>query len=141
MAANLTKPNLNLLRNRIDLTKVPFSDRGSRLLIHQHPGKQRLYVKLAERLTIIEPNIEAYLKRPPYIRDLTFLDADGNPLDFEITSYPHILHFKTKIGEIGLVFQDRRTMSFGLPPGETAGLRFHVSPQFWRGTQTVCLFN
>jgi glycogen debranching enzyme len=140
MAANLTKPNLNLLRNRIDLTKVPFSDRGSRLLIHQHPGKQRLYVKLAERLTIIEPNIEAYLKRPPYIRDLTFLDADGNPLDFEITSYPHILHFKTKIGEIGLVFQDRRTMSFGLPPGETAGLRFHVSPQFWRETQSGGVF-
>ena len=140
MAANLTKPNLNLLRNRIDLTKVPFSDRGSRLLIHQHPGKQRLYVKLAERLTIIEPNIEAYLKRPPYIRDLTFLDADGNPLDFEITSYPHILHFKTKIGEIGLVFQDRRTMSFGLPPSETAGLRFHVSPQFWRETQSGGVF-
>lgn len=140
MVLNLTRPNLNLLRNRIDITKVPFSDRGSRLLVYQNPGKSRLYVKLAERLTAVEPNIEAYLHRPPYIRDLTLIDAEGNPLDFEVATYPHVLYFDTEIGELGLVFQDRRTLSFGLPPGETAGIRFHVSPQFWRETQTGGVF-
>lgn len=140
MVLSLTRPNLNLLRNRIDITRVPFSDRGSRLLVYQNPGKRRLYVKLAERLTAVEPNIEAYLHRPPYIRDLTLIDAEGHPLDFEVATYPHVLYFDTEIGEIGLVFQDRRTLSFGLPPGETAGIRFHVSPQFWRETQTGGVF-
>jgi glycogen debranching enzyme len=31
-----------------------------------------------------------------------------------------------------VVFQDNQTLSFGLPPGTTAGLRFHVSTQFFR---------
>jgi putative isomerase len=140
MADNLTRPNFNLLRNRIDITKVPFSDRGSRLLLYQNPGKCRLYLKLAERLTTIEPNIEAYLHRPPFIKDLTLIDSEGNPLEFEVVTYPHILYFNTRIGEIGLVFQDRRTISLGLPPGETAGIRFHVTPQFWRETQSGGMF-
>jgi putative isomerase len=140
MKSNLAKPNLTLLRNQLDMTRVPFSDRGSRLLVYQIPSKSRLYVKLAERLTSIEPNVEAYLNRPPYIRDLSFLDASGNPLEFQVTTYPHILYFDTDLGEIGLVYQDRRTLSIGIPPGETAGVRFHVIPQFWRETQSGGMF-
>jgi len=112
---------------------LPFSDRGSRLLVYQAPHQSRLLVKLAERLTGLQPNdIEAYRRRPPFIRDLCLVDEEGEILDFEIDTYPHVLHFRTRLGDFGLVYQDDQTLAFGLPPQVTAGLRFHVSPQFWQ---------
>jgi putative isomerase len=125
-------PYLNLLRNRIDICQVPFSDRGSRLLVFQEPGQPRLFIKLAERLTTIEPGLETYLRRPPFIRDLILVDEEGRPLDFTVTSHPHVLYLNTLFGEFGLVFQDHRTLSIGLPPNTQTGIRFHVSPQFWK---------
>jgi hypothetical protein len=122
--------SLNLLRNHIDLTEVPFSDRGSRLLLFQEPGRSRLYIKLAERLTAIEPGLEAYLQRPPFVRDLVLIDEEGDLLDFELETLAHALYFNTRLGDFGLVFQDRQTISFGLPPNVTAGIRFHVMSQF-----------
>jgi glycogen debranching enzyme len=125
-------PYLNLLRNHIDITRVPFSDRGSRLLINQKPGESRLVVKLAERLTGLDPDIEAYLNRPPFIRDLSLIDEFGEVLDFDLIARPHVLYFHTRLGEFALVFQDRRTLSFGIPPQTTAGICFFASPQYWR---------
>ncbi len=61
---------LKLLKNHIDITRVPFSDRGSRLLVFRYPQLSGLYVKLAERLIQLESNIEAYLHRPPFIQGL-----------------------------------------------------------------------
>jgi putative isomerase len=123
---------LKLLKDHIDITKVPFSDRGSRLLIFKNAAEDRLFIKLAERLTEIEADIEAYLHRPPFIRDLCLLDERGEPLSFQISTFPHVAYFKTRIGEFGLVFQDRRTISIGLPAHTICGLRFHVSPQYWQ---------
>jgi putative isomerase len=127
-------PYLNLLRNHIDITQVPFSDRGSRLLIYQEPQKSQLFVKLAERLTALDPDIEAYLRRPPFIKDLHFIDEHGEVIEFETMTRPHVLYFHSQIGDFGLVFQDVRTISIGLPPDQTAGVSFHVSPQFWQRT-------
>jgi glycogen debranching enzyme len=124
--------DLNLLRNRIDFSKVPFSDRGSRLLVFCDRAKSVLSIKLAERLTSLESDIEAYLRRPPFIRDLYCVDEAGQKIDFEIVSYPHILYFQTKLGDFGLAFRDNQTLAFGLPANTAAGLSFHVSPQFWR---------
>lgn len=140
MTDKLISPNLNLLRNHIDVTKVPFSDRGSRLLIYQQPSASELYIKLAERLTGLVSNIEAYLQRPPFIRNLCFIDEDLNPLEFKVESNPHILKFSTRIGEFSLVFQDKRTLSLGIPADKKAGIRFHVSPQFWQETQKGGVF-
>lgn len=125
---------LSLLENHIDITRVPFSDRGSRLLIFQDPGQSSLYIKLAERLTRLDENIEAYLHRPPFIRDLHLIDEQGEPLEFELLTYPHVVYLKTRLGDFGLVFQGRRTLSFGLPAHACLGLRFHVSPQHWKRT-------
>ncbi len=130
----LNAPSINLLLNQIDYSKVPFSDRGSRLLVFLDPDQDNLYVRLAERLTNLESNIEAYLHRPPFIHDLCFVDQQGEKLTFETTTYPHVLYFNTRIGDFGLVFQDKQRLSFGLPPQTIAGLRFHVSPQFWKKT-------
>jgi glycogen debranching enzyme len=131
---------LNLLRNHIDISRVPFSDRGSRLLIYQEGDQSKLMVKLAERLTELQPGVTAYLERPPFIRDLCLIDEAGQPLSFEIETTPHMLRFKTRMGNFNLVFQDIRTMAIGLPSGVTAGVRFRVSPQFWQETEQGGLF-
>jgi len=126
-----TASYLHLLRNHIDITQVPFSDRGSRLLVFKEVDHSRLLVKLAERLTELQPDIEAYLRRPPFIRDLCLVDETGEMLEFVVETSPHIVYLRTRLGDFGLVFQDKQTLAFGLPPGAAVGIRFHVSPQFW----------
>ena len=134
MPKTITAPSINLLRNQLDFTRVPFSDRGSRLLVFLSPGKSNIYIRLAERLTTLEPDIEAYIHRPPFIHDLTLIDGKGAPLEFVATTYPHMVFFNTQLGDFGLTFLNDNTLAFGLPPGEAAGVQFHVSPQFWKTT-------
>ena len=133
-------PTLDLLRNHIDISNVPFSDRGSRLLVFQTDKTSRLHVKLAERLTSIQPDIEAYLRRPPFLSDISLIDEQGNALEFEVASSPHVLTFQTRIGEFRLAFQDERTMSFGMPDGTASGIRFHAAPQYWEQTRLGGIF-
>lgn len=131
----------DLLENQIDITQVPFSDRGSRLLVYQVPGQSRLLVKLAERLTNLQPGLDAYRHRPPFIHGLWIVDEAGEQLDFErVTTYPHALRFRTRLGEFRIVFQDEHVLALGVPPGVTAGIRFHVSPQFWEETERGGVF-
>ncbi|KAF0111969.1 MAG: hypothetical protein FD147_483 [Chloroflexi bacterium] len=125
---------LKTLHNHIDIALVPFSDRGSRLLLFRNPNHSSLYVKLAERLTQLEPDIEAYLHRPPFIQSLCLIDSDGCELDFEVTSSPHCLQLHTRLGDFEVVFLDQQTIVFGLPSGVTCGLRFLVFPQYWHST-------
>ena len=117
------------LRNRIQLDRMPFSDRGSRLLILEEKGRDRLYIRLAERLTSLQPGLSAYRSRPALIQDLQFTDAAGEPLAYHLTTYPHYLRFDTAIGPFHIAFQDEDTLSLGLPPDQIAGVRFAVRPQ------------
>jgi putative isomerase len=125
---------LNLLRNQIDITKAPFSNRDSRLFILKDPQNSQLSLRVAERLVSRQPDLDAYRNRSPFVHDFYFVDEQGKPLDFEVISYPHVLYFKTRLGEFGLVFQDSQTISISIPPQTTAGVRFEVTPQFWRKT-------
>ena len=104
-------PLLNLLKNRIDIRRVPFSDRGSRLLTFREPDEARLFIKLAERLTEIQPDIETYLRRPPFIRDLRLIDQTGATSDLELTIYPHMLRLQTRIGDFESALPALRTAS------------------------------
>jgi hypothetical protein len=128
----LINPNVHLLQNQIDFSKVPFSDRGSRLMVFLNEAKGSLYIRLAERLTNIEADIEAYLHRPPLIQDLCFIDEQGQHLDFETNTFPYALYFKTRLGDFGLTFLDNQKIAIGLPPNQVCGISFHVSPQMWK---------
>ena len=132
----LTQPNLNMLRNQLDYSRVPFSDRGSRLMVFQAMDKSEFYIKLAERLTDVEPGIETYLKRPPFINHLCLIDENGNELAFEVTSYPNVIYMSTELGDFSLVFREDHGIVFGLPAGITAGIRFHVSVQICKIVET-----
>jgi putative isomerase len=123
---------LTLLENHLDITRVPFSDRGSRLLVFKYADQDRLYIKLAERLTGIQPGLETYRFRPPYIQDLSLIDKEGMPLTYRLTTYPHALMFQTRIGTFTLAFHKHDTVAIGLPPGVPAGIRFRVSTQMWQ---------
>ncbi|MGD8967099.1 MAG: trehalase family glycosidase [Anaerolineae bacterium] len=132
---------LDLLKNRIDITQVPFSDRGSRLLVYQVPGRSRLLVKLAERLTELQPGLDTYRRRGPFIHGFSLMDEAGDELDFEeVVTAPHALCFRTRLGDFHLVFQDEHVLSLGLPDWVTAGIRFRVSPQFWEETESGGVF-
>ncbi|MEW6403242.1 MAG: trehalase family glycosidase, partial [Chloroflexota bacterium] len=123
---------LHLLKNQIDIARVPFSARGSRLLVYQEPGQSRLLIKLAERLIFLDANPEAYIRRPPFIHTLGFTDEAGELLEFETSTAPDALCFGTRLGDFRLAFQDNRTLAIGLPPGRVIGIRFHVNPEVWK---------
>ncbi len=126
----------NLLRNKIDITQVPFSDRGSRLLIFKHKDESRLYLKLAERLASLDPALEAHVQRPPFIRDLCLLGPDGEVLGFSLDTSPALLELKTNVGTFELAFQDESTLAFGLPADSTTGIKFIVETERYRVTES-----
>ncbi len=118
---------LDLLRGQIDIAQVPFSDRGSRLIVQQTPGQSKLMVKLAERLIALNPDPEAYLARPPFIEDLQFVNGSGEALDFKASASPDVVRFQTSLGEFKLAFQDEQTIAIGLPPLVTVGIQFNLN--------------
>ena len=67
---------LTLLKNRIDLRQIPFSERGSRLLIFR--SNQHLTFRLAERWFKREGQLSAYRRRPPLIDEWIFADGEGD---------------------------------------------------------------
>lgn len=127
---------MNLLQDKIDVTRVPFSDRGSRLLVYKRLDEPALFVKLAERLIRVEPGIESYLRRPPFIDELHFVDEAGDPLEFQIHTSPEMIRFQTRIGDFRLAFQDEETLAIGAPDRVTAGLRFRTRPTHWHAADT-----
>lgn len=101
-------------------------------MVFQAAYQSHFYIKLAERLTSVEPGIETYLRRPPLIHNLCLIDADGELLEFDITTFPHAIYMSTRIGDFAMVFGDNHTIAFGLPPEVTAGIQFEVSPHLWK---------
>ena len=83
----IDSPYLALLKNRINLRQIPFSERGSRLLVFR--SEQYFQVRLAERWFKVDKRLSGYRERPPLIDRWQFTDEDGKPLDFQLTTYPH----------------------------------------------------
>jgi putative isomerase len=103
-----------LLKDRINLRKIPFSERGSRLLLFQE--NDHFSVRLAERWFKIAGKLSAYRQRPPIIEDWIFTDGDGNALPCQVTTYPHCVEIHTPLGVFSLTFLDSETLYVALPP-------------------------
>ncbi len=125
----LDSPYLALLKDRINLTQIPFSDRGSRLLIFRHDHS--LAVRLAERWFKAVRQLSAYRSRPPLIGEWCFTDDQGTPLELDITTYPHKIECRTRCGAFTIVFADAETLFVALPSG-TCGVTFQANlDQIW----------
>lgn len=126
MMANSATPSrdLKLLRNRINLRDIPFTDRSTRILLFREQA--RFSIKLAERWSAWEHEFGHYRRRPPIVRDWELLDGRGNPLAFELTTYPHLVEMQTTIGVFRCLFVDQETLYLQLPP-TPCGVRFSLS--------------
>jgi putative isomerase len=122
--ANVNSQYLNLLKNRINLREIPFSERGSRLLIFQ--TNQHFTIKLAERWFKREGQLAAYRTRPPLIDQCVFIDGEGAPLETELTTYPDRIYFETRIGTFTLTFLDTETLFITLPAAP-CGIKFNAN--------------
>ncbi len=109
-------------------------------MVFQYENEDQLYIKLAERLSFLDPALEAYLDRAPFLTNLELIDEKGTPLAFTTTTYPHVVYLTTHLGDFGIVFDNNRTLSIGLPPEQSLGIRFQVSPLFWKITPDGGLF-
>ncbi len=113
-----------MLKNRVNLTKVPFSERSSRLMFFR--TEDRFAVRLAERWFKLDGQLASYRKREPIVSNWTLTDSTGNALPFTTTTYPHCVEISNANGTYRLVFVDTETLLLTLPPGEH-GLRFRAN--------------
>lgn len=109
------------LHNRIDLVRIPFTDRGSRILLFRRADE--LYVRLAERWTKWEDEFGHYRQRVPVLDSFAFIDLGGTSLPLEVDSYPHVIHLNTSLGRFDWAFIDPETLLVRLPAGRY-GFRF-----------------
>ncbi|MBI4492076.1 MAG: hypothetical protein HY690_04715 [Chloroflexi bacterium] len=114
---------LDLLANALNLHAVPFTERGSRLLVMRAPVGEGLTIFLAEEWLADQPGLGSHRSRP-FLGHLRPLDQDGHPLDFEVDTWPHQLRLRTARGDFLLCFVDEQCLAVGLPAG--AGLGFEV---------------
>ena len=126
MSCTPTSPFIQRLRGRINLKEIPFSERGSRLLVFRHDS--RLSIRLAERWAKWENEVGEYRHRVPIVDDLIFTDENGAPLDFVLTAYPHALCIETRLGHLALAFIDEETLYLKLP-ARHCGVAFRVYAQ------------
>lgn len=117
-------PYLSLLKNRLNLRQSPFSDRASRLLVFRSNG--HFTIRLAERWFKLAGQLAAYRDRAPLIDNLVLTDGAGNPLEVELTTYPHQLECSTRVGSFVLCFSDPETLLLTLPPVR-CGLSFEAN--------------
>ena len=121
---NTNSTYINLLKDRINLRQIPFSERGSRLMVFR--SNHHLTVRLAERWFKREGQLAAYRQRPPLIDQWVFTDGGGNPLEFDLTTYPHRVDCVTKIGTFTLTFVDTETLLLALPSAQ-CGVKFDAN--------------
>jgi putative isomerase len=119
---------LEQLHNRIDLTHIPFTDRGTRLMLFRKENE--LFIRLAERWEKVQTRTGHYRMRPPILKEFAFLDDEGVPLPFEVESYPHLTKLKTDRGTFDFVFTDAETLLLRMPAGKHS---FQFSAQADRG--------
>ena len=116
-------PYLTMMKDRINLRQIPFSERGSRLLVFR--TNEHLAVRLAERWYKRSGELSAYRSRPPILEELCFTDEEGRALTLALTTYPHCLECHTQVGTFTIAFLDTETLIVVLPASR-CGIRFRA---------------
>lgn len=111
------------LHNRIDLVNIPFTERGSRLLVFRKENE--IAIRLAERWEKWQGKVGHYRQRSPLIEQFQITDEEGTALLLESDTYPHVITFLTSIGQLNCFFTDPETLLISLPPGRY-GFRFRA---------------
>jgi putative isomerase len=115
------------LRNRIDLVNIPFTDRGSRLLLLRQ--NHQLMIRLAERWVKWEGEVGHYRKRPPIITGFQVLSEDGQVLrNMDVETYPYVVRIQNAAGRFDWCFLDFETFLISLPSG-CYGFEFDVQAE------------
>ncbi len=114
----------------MDLRQVPFTERGSRMLVMENPDGGMI-IRLAERWMKLDPRVAGYLERPPIIDHFYLTDEEGTSLKFELESYPHRLNFFTHTGTFSMIFHDTETLMISLPES-ACGVSFQVRVNEWQ---------
>ncbi|MCE1253263.1 MAG: hypothetical protein LWX83_06890 [Anaerolineae bacterium] len=114
-------PYLELLRDYINLRDVPFTERGSRLLVFR--SNSHFAVRLAERWYKRDQRLSAYRSRPPIVDQWALTDEKGNMLDFDLVTRPDRLEINTSVGLFTMFFLDSETLML-LPPQGRVGISF-----------------
>jgi len=143
-----TSEFLELLKDRVDLTHIPFSDRMARIMLFRNDDS--FYIRLAERWEKQQAQVGNYRQRHPIIDAFQLIGPDGAPLPFTLTTYPHALVLDTPLGEVTCAFADYETLYFALPP-QPIGIRFEAQAEravtdrrgatFHGVRNTSCTFN
>lgn len=116
---------LQTLRNRINLDPIPFSERGSRLLVYFHQNHFR--IDLAERW--FKPDADpttVHKSHNTMLENFQLTDETDAPLEVTATTYPHAILLDTRIGRFALTFVDPETLLLALPPAE-CGIAFQAN--------------
>lgn len=112
---------LEALHNRIDLYNIPFSERGSRILVFR--GERHLYIRLAERWVKQEQVLGHYRERVPIVDKLMFFGKGESPLECRFETSPERVDVHTEAGMFTIVYLDMETLLIRLPEGQL-GIRF-----------------
>jgi len=112
-----------LLKNRINMNPIPFTERGSRLLLFC--AQNKFAVRMAERWVKLDGKLTSYRTRPPLLDEWMFLDDEGQPLELKLTTYPHCIECDTRIGQFVITFLDTESLLIILPTGK-CGISFRA---------------
>ncbi|HYO89244.1 MAG TPA: hypothetical protein VER79_11385, partial [Candidatus Limnocylindrales bacterium] len=123
MLEQTLSPAMQALHNRIDLINIPFTDRGTRLLLFVRGSE--MSIRMAERWSKWESEYGHYRQRVPIIERFQFTDAAGKPLALTTETYPHAIQLTTEKGAFAITFIDPETLLMRLPAG-AYGLEFTV---------------
>ncbi len=121
MSCNPVSPYLQMLRGRITLENIPFTDRASRLLLFRRDSQ--FMIRLTERWMQWEEEVGPYRQRAPVLKNLVLTDESGAPVDLDVTVYPHAVCVDSRLGEMWIAFADEETLYFKLPR-ERVGISF-----------------
>lgn len=113
----------DFLKNFIDIRKMAFSTRGTRLVLMEND--EGLFFRQSEQPVKGRSSGSAVRNGGPMLEALVFTDAAGCPLQTRVTTYPHRLDLDTDAGKFLLTFDDPETILVKLPD-DACGVQFIV---------------